>query len=142
VTLAATGGWVITPSVEKIAGEMNFNFPQFPTVLKGQPKVFGLTEQETEIARLAILFNLPRSNLAQELNRSPYTIYEYVHKAYEKLNLREILEQKITPEEYFAGDQVIFKYFGKHLSQLWGFSHKSKDIDTLAFHLLTIPEVL
>lgn len=142
VTLAASGTWVATPGVE-YATDSNWLPPEGnPVLLQGKMEVFGLTPQETEIARLAILFNLPRSNLAHELNRSPYTIYEYVHKAYEKLAVREIYEQGITPEEYFADDPLMLKYYGEKINQLWTTSRSSKDLDTLAFHLLTMPEIL
>lgn len=142
VTLAASGTWVITPGVEE-AGEGCFH-PPFgsPVVLRGKLEAFGLTPQETEIARLAILFNMPRSSLAEELNRSPYTIYEYVHKAYEKLEVRDIYEKGITPQEYFAHDKQIINLFGEKLDQLWSTTRESKDLDTLAFHLLTMPEIL
>ncbi len=142
VTLASSGAWVITPGVEKAAN--GCFHPPFgsPVVLRGQLEVFGLTPQETEIARLAILFNMPRSILAHELNRSPYTIYEYVHKAYEKLAVREIYDEGITPEEYFQDDPLILKHFGDKLNQLWSTTRSSKDLDSLAFHLLTIPEIL
>lgn len=142
VTLAASGTWVITPGVEE-AAEGCFH-PPFgsPVVLRGRLEAFGLTPQETEIARLAILFNMPRSSLAEELNRSPYTIYEYVHKAYEKLEVREIYEKGITPQEYFAHDKQIINLFGEKLDQLWSTTRESKDLDTLAFHLLTMPEIL
>ncbi len=141
VSLAASGTWVVTPGVEH-ALNGTWQPSTSPVVLRGRMEVFGLTPQETEIARLAILFNLPRSNLAQELNRSPYTIYEYVHKAYEKLAVREIYEQGTTPEEYFSDDPLILKYFGDKLNQLWTTSRTSKDLDSLAFHLLTMPEIL
>lgn len=141
VSLACSGNFVITPSIEQLLTD-DPDLLKKSVVLKGQNELFGLTRQETEIARLGILFNLPRSNLAQELNRSPYTIYEYVHKAYEKLEVREIYDQGITPEEYFKHDQVFLKHFQDKLALLWTTTRTSKDLDTLAFHLLTIPEIL
>jgi DNA-binding NarL/FixJ family response regulator len=141
VVLAAGSEWVVSPAVEVLAGKIDFMFPKMPVVLKGQPRMFGLSEAEIEVARLGILFNLPRNNLADELNRSPYTIYEYIHKAYEKMGLQEMIDDAVTPQQYFAGDEEILHYFKDSLELLWQVTRHKKDMDTLAFTLLTIPEL-
>lgn len=143
VTLAAEGRWVITPRIEALADTAGFTFPRQPVVLDGRATVTSLTPRETEIARLAILFNLPRRDLADELTKSPATIFESVSQVYEKLGLWDILDGEVDPAEYFAGHELVLQHFKESLADIWpeGKGHKGRDKDTLAFHLLTIPEV-
>jgi DNA-binding NarL/FixJ family response regulator len=141
VALATNTSWVITPSVERMACESGFAFPAEPVVLSGDRTLFGLSPQEMEVARLGILFNMPRDNLAHDMNRSPYTVYEYISNSYEKMGIDEIFDMNVSPREYFAGDQRFIEHFGKHIDQLWDITKPGKDKDTLAFHLMTIPVI-
>lgn len=150
VSLAAAGSWVITPGVEKLASSTGFAFPRPPVVLDGVRSVTPFTPREAEIARLAILFNLPRRDLADELTKSPSTIFESVSQVYEKLGLWDILDGEVDPGVYFAGHDLVLEHFKDSLVEIWPAKagaaekqgHKGHDKDTLAFHLLTIPEIL
>ena len=143
VTLAVDGAWVITPRVEALADSVGFTFPRKPVVLDGRTTVTGLTAREAEIARLAILFNLPRRDLADELTKSPATIFESVSQVYQKLGLWDILDGEVDPASYFAGHDLVLRHFKESLVDIWPETkgRKGRDKDTLAFHLLTIPEV-
>lgn len=139
ITLATGPNWIVTPGVERMACENHIQFPADPVVLSGDRTLFGLTKQEMEVARLGILFNIPRDNLAHDMNRSPYTIYEYISNAYDKMGIDDIFSNHISPREYFTGDQRFLDVFGSHIDQLWDITKPTKDKDTLAFHLMTIP---
>lgn len=144
IALAAEGSWVITPGVEALAVKTGFAFPNHPVVLDGVRSVTPFTPREAEIARLAILFNLPRRDLADELTKSPSTIFESVSQVYEKIGLWDILDGEVDPAVYFAGHDLVLRHFKDSLADIWpqGKGRKGHDKDTLAFHLLTIPEIL
>lgn len=154
VALAAEGSWVITPGVETLAAASAFAFPRPPVVLDGVRPVTPFTPREAEIARLAILFNLPRRDLADELTKSPSTIFESVSQVYEKLGLWDILDGEVDPAVYFAGHDLVLAHFKDSLAEIWPDKQarpskqpetpgrKGHDKDTLAFHLLTIPEIV
>jgi DNA-binding NarL/FixJ family response regulator len=148
VTLATEGGWVITPRIETLAAAAGFAFPRQPVILDGKTSVTGFTPREAEIARLAILFNLPRRDLADELTKSPATIFESVSQVYEKLGLWDILDGEVDPTAYFSGHDLVLQHFKDSLTEIWPEGkgpetkgRKGHDKDTLAFHLLTIPEI-
>ena len=140
VCLAAVGHWVVTPSVEKMAVEKGLR----PVVLSGENPYPGLTIQEAETARQGILFNLPRQNLANEKCKSPDTIYEYISKAYEKLGVKGICEGKVAVEDFFSSQGAFLHYFKPGLDHIWKMASgaKAREKDTLAFHLLTLPEIV
>lgn len=146
VCLARTGQWVATPSIL----ELTDPFPLDPVVIKDLPGYPGLTRQEAETARLGILFNLPRRSLAHEKVKTPDTIYEYISKAYDKLELVDIFgdEGELAIDEFFIDRPFLLKYFRPDLEFIWetARTRKGKDSfgekETLAFHLLTIPEIL
>ena len=148
VTLAAEGNCVVTPTIEALAATTGFAFPRQPVILDGKASVTGFTPREAEIARLAILFNLPRRDLADELTKSPATIFETVSQVYEKLGLWDILDGEVDPTVYFSGHDLVLQHFKESLTDIWpeakgleAKGRKGHDKDTLAFHLLTIPEI-
>jgi len=144
VSLAGTGQWVTTPSVLGLVDP----FPVESIVIKDLPGFPGLTTQEAETARLGILFNLPRRSLAHEKAKTPDTIYEYVSRAYEKLAMLDLLDAGLTVDDFFADRPDLLKYFRPDLEYIWGMArtHRGKrrlsEKETLAFHLLTIPEIV
>jgi DNA-binding NarL/FixJ family response regulator len=142
VVQAAEGSWVMTPSVRVAADHIPFH-PVKTVTLSGQRPILGLTPREAEMARLAILFNMRRANLADDMNIQYSTISEYVNQVYEKLGLHDIQDGSVGPENYFAGQTQILSHFQSSLDHIWldGRKKKAPDLDTLAFHLLTIPEV-
>ena len=143
VVQAAQGNWVMTLSTRHTAEKIPFH-PLHALTLDGQRQVPGLTRREAEMARLAILFNLRRANLADDMNIQYSTISEYVNQVYEKLGLHDIQDGSVEPESYFSGQTQVLDHFRDSLEHIWqdGRKKKAPDMDTLAFHLLTIPEVV
>jgi len=143
VVQAAQGNWVMTPSTRQTAEKIPFH-PLHALTLDGQRQVPGLTPREAEMARLAILFNMRRANLADDMNIQYSTISEYVNQVYEKLGLHDIQDGSVDPESYFSGQTQVLNHFSDSLEHIWqdGRKKKAPDMDTLAFHLLTIPEVV
>ncbi len=143
VAIAAGGRWVTTPGIYRPAIKAGLRLPQRTLLLNGAHLSAHLTDRETEIARLAILFNMARRNLADELQISPDWAFEVVSVAYEKLGLGEILSGAAAPESYFEDQPFLIDYFKDILSHLQTEPQAEKrlDKDTLAFHLLTVPEV-
>ena len=146
VSLAGTGRWVTTPSIVGLVDP----FPVEPVIIQDLPGFPGLTPQEAETARLGILFNLPRRSLAHEKVKTPDTIYEYISRAYDKLDMIEILDQagQLSVDEFFVDRPNLVRFFRPDLEYIWEMAraHKSKkslsEKDTLAFHLFTIPEIV
>ncbi len=143
VVQAAQGNWVMTSSTRQTAEKIPFH-PLHALTLDGQRQVPGLTRREAEMARLAILFNLRRANLADDMNIQYSTISEYVNQVYEKLGLHDIQDGSVEPDSYFSGQTQVLDHFRDSLQHIWqdGRKKKAPDMDTLAFHLLTIPEVV
>ncbi len=143
VVQAAQGNWVMTPSTRQTAEKIPFH-PLHALTLTGERQIPGLTHREAEMARLAILFNLRRANLADDMNIQYSTISEYVNQVYEKLGLHDIQDGSVEPESYFSGQTQVLNHFSDSLEHIWqdGRKKKAPDMDTLAFHLLTIPEVV
>ncbi len=93
-----------------------------------------MTERQSEIARLAIIFSVSRRDLADELKISDQWSYGVVSELYEKLGLSDIIIA------YLEHDSTIKAHIEEILSEL-GSSKKAKDLETLAFHILTLPEI-
>jgi DNA-binding NarL/FixJ family response regulator len=146
VSLTRTGHWVTTPSILGLIDP----FPIEPVVIKDLPGFPGLTPQEAETARLGILFNLPRRSLAHEKVKTPDTIYEYISKAIDKLEMIEIFSEKweLAVDDFFIDRPVLLKYFRPDLEYIWETARTRKgtksfgEKETFAFHLLTIPEII
>jgi hypothetical protein len=95
---------------------------------------------EAEVARLALIFSMERREIADEINITTDWSYGLVSAIYKKLGAEEILSGEVKPEEYLGDHPLILKYFQQIISQV-GTSHKHRDMKTLAFHILTVPEV-
>lgn len=61
---------------------------------------------------------------------------------YDKIGLNEILNGEIEPEVFFQ-DKVVLKHFRRILNRVAEKKSRRKtaDMATLAFHLLTVPEI-
>jgi len=143
VVLVDGGNWVLTQGILHRAQEMRLPIQAKVALLNGTKLFAGLTDREKEIARLAILLNMARRNLADELQISPDWAFEMVSLAYQKLGLTEVLSGEVTPESYLEDNPLILESFRdilSHLRPVKG-SKKGMDMDTLAFHLLTVPDV-
>ena len=134
--------WVITSEAFQLALRERIRLPDHTILLDGTKPVANLTPREAEIARLAILFNHPHRDLSDELIIRADQVSKHVSNVYTKLGLDEILSGEIGPEA-FIQDQLVLQHFRKILDRV-GTSksvRKTADMATLAFHLLTVPEI-
>ncbi len=63
-----------------------------------------------------------------------------VSELYTKLGLSEIFDGGIDAYRYMENDEVIRAHITEILEDL-GSSKKARDVETLAFHLLTMPSI-
>lgn len=139
VTFASEGNFVLTPSTDEAAIRVNYEIPPRHMILHSRT-ISGLTERQSEIARLAIIFSLGRRDLADELKVSDQWSYGMVSELYEKLGLDELINRESDPSLYLESDPVIKSHIEEIFSEL-GQSKKPRDLETLAFHLLTMPSI-
>jgi len=137
--LATQGEWVITPGVEYLANHSHFSFKHTPLILDGTNSIAGMSAQEAEEARMAFLFYIEepvrtRAHFSQLL-------FDHMQKGYQKLNFKRILNGEVLPREYYANQAALLQYFGEDLEQMWVKTQTVQDQASLAFSLLTIPEI-
>jgi len=134
--------FVTTRGAYHLALRERIRLPDNAVLLDGTKPVANLTPREAEIARLAILFNHPHRDLADELVIRADQVSKHVSSVYTKLGLDEILDGEIHPET-FIQDKMVLKHFQEILNRMEkGKSvRKTADMATLAFHLLTVPDV-
>ena len=139
VSFADEGYQVFTPGAVEIVWKANF--PVSKTKLELHSRSYpGLTERQSEIARLAIIFSLGRRDLADELKISDQWSYGVVSELYTQLGLGEILDESQEFNSILENDKVIKSHIDRILEDL-GTSKKARDLETLAFHLLTMPVI-
>ena len=141
VALATSSSWVVTPGIQ----DALYKAGVFPTgkgvVLDGRSPIANLSDREKEAARMAFLFSLERHDLADELNISKDWSYGLVSAIYKKLGLDEIIEGEVDPTAYLGTNELVITHLRQIISELHG-SPKAKDIETLAFHIFTMPEIM
>jgi len=143
VALTFRGNCVITPGVRDLARNQTFTKPVL--VIDGSHKVINFSRRESEIIHLGILFNMSQRDLADELLIGTDWISETMSNIYEKLGLREILNSEVPLDLYFE-DEVVLAHFERILENVketstTGKLRRAPWMPTLAFHLLTVPEV-
>ena len=139
VSFAYEGLLVFTPQAHQAAFSLGFSSTKPERVIKS--RVYpGMTERQSEIARLAIIFSVGRRDLADELKISDQWSYGIVSELYEKLGLNELANDKDDILAYLGNDVMIKSHIDEILSEL-GSSKKARDLETLAFHILTLPEI-
>ena len=139
IVIANQGNWVATPSVKRLV-ENTQNAPKHLRFLKGDIEIPRMTVHEIEMARIAILFNLSRRDMADELILSPYTVQDYVGLTYEKLGLQEMFLGELAPQEIFNDSPVILEHISKAIRNNKTGKVSITDKETIAFHLLTKPQ--
>ncbi len=134
--------WVTTRGVYQLALRERIPLPDNVITLDGTKPVADLTPREAEIARLAILFNHSHRDLSDELVIRADQVSKHVSSVYTKLGLDEIMNGEINPEA-FIQDQLVLKHFRDILNRVGDSKsvRKTADMATLAFHLLTVPEI-
>lgn len=151
VMFASENKFVVTPGIHKFQQNL-FYFPKNTIILNGHNKIGNFTEREAEAARMAFLFSMERRDLADEMVISEEYSYGLVSELYEKMGLNDILSKDVDPKDFF-GEQPIIQ---KHLDETFTYLKKAekkktpnenakrvkiKDKETLAFHLMTLPEI-
>lgn len=136
------GKWVITRAGYQLALRERIPLPENAALVDGTRPVANLTPREAEIARLAILFNHPHRDLSDELLIRADQVSKHVSNVYTKLGLDEVLSGELDPETMIQ-DKLVLKRFQKILNRVGvrPSSRKTADMATLAFHLLTVPDI-
>lgn len=140
ISLAVNGNWVITDSIQALSSEVNFPLPKPCVVLEGRYSVQNLTSHQAHVARLAFLFSMERRDLADELNVTEDWGYGLVSAVYEKIGLKDILSDDTDVKDYLGRHTLLTSYFERIKEETDGHG-KTRDMETLAFHLLTMPEM-
>ncbi len=145
VSLVVEGHFVLTPGVRDLFGPGN-PLPAGSLVLDGRNPVANFSKRDADAARLAFMFSMERRDLADELEISEEYSYGLVSSLYEKMGLNDILKGEASPEQYFGSHPAVQAHIRETLESLrgkepGGMAHKIKDKETLAFHLLTLPEI-
>ncbi len=140
-TMATAEIWVVTPSIQDAIFRTGYYPPGKGVVMDGRISVASLSPREKEAARMAFLFSLERHDLADELNISNDWSYGLVSSIYKKLGLTEILEGEVDPSSYLGSNDLLLSHLKDIMAELNG-SPKAKDIETLAFHVFTMPEII
>lgn len=132
--------WVTTPSIWQLARARGVTLPDNTTIMSASASFARMTPRERQIARLAILFNLRHTEIADELNITPGQVAKYVSSIYGILGLRELLN----------GEELVDNEHGELRRYILALKNKAQAVtrkdagavaapekSTLAFHLLT-----
>jgi hypothetical protein len=130
----------LTPGTHEAALERRLDLPSGTSILDGRRPVANLTEHESEVARLALVFSMERRDLADEMGISEDWGYGLVSALYKKLGLVEVLNGEVDPTDYLGASQVVNQHLREIIRQLQP-AKKARDMETLAFHIMTMPEV-
>jgi DNA-binding NarL/FixJ family response regulator len=139
ISMAIDGKWVITDGVQALAYSIGFQLPKSCLVLDGRNVIGQLDERKANVARLAFLFSIERKELADELGVGKDWGYQLVSEVYEELGIKDVLEDEEILQNYFGDYELIMSYIKKIKKSRRGL--KSKDMETLAFHMITMPEM-
>ncbi|MFN2235874.1 MAG: response regulator [Anaerolineales bacterium] len=143
VAAVARGNCIVTPGVYAIASRYAISKEAY--IYRGSRIEDLFTRRESELVRLALIFNLSIRDMADELVLSPEWVSEVVSGVYKKLGLREILSGEVPLEEYFSDPAVLERC--QEITQRTqttladGRLRKAPWMSTLAFHILTRPRI-
>ena len=144
-TMAMQQRWVITPGVETMLHRARVSILKPYVVLDGRVSFFHLTDYQIDVARLAFMFSMERRDLADELGLSQDWGYGLVSGLYKKLGLEELLNGEVDPQVYWGDNRMMLKHVQSIITEVKQASGegktKARDLETLAFHLLTIPDI-
>jgi DNA-binding NarL/FixJ family response regulator len=134
---------VISPGIHKSAGR--YAFPTGTLIMDGRRLTTKFSRRENELIRLGIIFNLAIRDIADELVLGAGWVSEIVSTIYRKLGVREILTGEVPLDMYFTDEAVLehCRAITKRATgdQPGGKLRKAPWMSTLAFHLLTLPEI-
>ncbi len=146
---AAQGAFVLTPGGRELAGRLEqlglACLPRPAFSLDGQAANDRFTHRERDLARLGVLFNLAQRDLADELILSADFVAEVLGQVYEKLGLRDLRAGEQTLESLFADPALAARMRAvlppADPAHSGPRPRKLPSLATLAFHLLTAPEI-
>lgn len=140
IALAMQGQWVITDGIQALASSTGYHLPDSCVVLDGRNTTKHLTRRQAEAARLAFLFSMERRELADELGIVEDWGFGLVSAVYDKLGVKDILFDDEVLDQYFGEQELIFENVQQIRRDSKG-SIKARDMETLAFHMITMPEI-
>jgi DNA-binding NarL/FixJ family response regulator len=142
IDLALSGKWVITEGVRSLASAMRFPISRPCLVLDGRRNLQStLTDHQADVSRLAFLFSMERRELADELGVVEDWGYGLVSQVYEQLGVKDILNDEQIMDSYFGNEPLILSHIQK-IRANGNTSVKAHDLETLAFHIITMPEMV
>ena len=142
IDIAMTGKWVITEGVRSLASAMRFPIPRPCVVMDGRKTLQStLSKHQAEVSRLAFLFSMERHDLADELGIVEDWSYGLVSQIYEQLGIKDILNDDEVLQSYFADQPLILSHV-EQIKAKGKNSVKAHDLETLAFHIITMPEMV
>jgi hypothetical protein len=114
-------------------------------ILDGRKLTTNFSRRENELVRLGIIFNLAIRDIADELVLGAGWVSEIISTIYRKLGVREILTGEVPLDMYFTNEAVLTNCKNiinrAKTKQADGKLRKAPWMSTLAFHLLTVPEI-
>lgn len=143
VALTTSQSCIVSPGIQQIAGRKAL--PNGTLVLDGRKLTTNFSRRENELIRLGIIFNLAIRDIADELVLGAGWVSELISTIYKKLGVREILSGDIPLDLYFT-DEAVLEHCREIMkrtrsTQPGGKLRKAPWMSTLAFHLLTVPEI-
>jgi len=138
ITFAADGKLVFTPTTSNAAFDLALDLSKEKIILKKRIQE-GFTDHQKEIARMAIIYSVGRRDLADELKISDQWSYGMVSELYDKLGVEDLFSGEETSLLLLQDDPKITKKLDKIIDDLGTGGKKARDLETLAFHLLTMP---
>jgi DNA-binding NarL/FixJ family response regulator len=142
VDLALEGKWVITDSIRSMAFTLGIPLPEPCVIIDGRKTLQEhLTPHQAEVARLAFLFSMERRELADELGVVEDWSYGLVSQIYAQLGVKEMLQDEEMLEANFGEHALLMAHIQKLKSESKP-SQKARALETLAFHLITMPEII
>lgn len=139
ITFAADDKLVFTPSTSNLVFDLALDLSREKVILRKRIQE-GITDHQKEIARMAIIYSVGRRDLADELKISDQWSYGMVSELYEKLGVADLVSGEETSLLLLQDDPKITKKLDKIIKDL-GTGKKARDLETLAFHLLTMPVI-
>ena len=138
--IAAEDTWVLTPQAESELIRHGFILPHPRVIIEGQDEILGLNEDQADAARLAFIFSMERSEVADELSVSNNWGCVKVSDLYKRIGVKDVLEGESTIEEFLGSNPIIVSHFKEIMASFSRSKNKkAKQMETLAFHYLTKP---
>ena len=154
VCLVYEDNFVITPGIVPLLEKKRGKRTLILNSLEMLKVKEGLNKIGREVIRLGLLFNLPDNEIQDELCISEAWVRGIIHKEYNNLHLLDIASNAISLDEafdnpYINNQKIIQKYQEtlkkmleqKERRQEGRTNPKFRNMSTLAFHLLTRPEI-